>query len=108
MEHMPPSGMGTDAWRLGHEGTYSATQVQELPCSRRSLLANDLKAGTASAREMLAALKAIRRWCDVHDHIHSAEDIVRNIRLVAADYLSRAGIPDHYARPRKESANANS
>lgn len=53
------------------------------------------------ATDTLAALKAIRRWCDVNDHHTDSADKVRNIRLVAADYLSRAGIPDAWAPPRE-------
>lgn len=40
---------------------------------------------------LLQALIAIRRWCDIMDHRTSSDDKVRSIRLVADDYLSRAG-----------------
>jgi len=42
--------------------------------------------------QLLKALVAIRRWCDIMDHHTSSDDKVRSIRLVADDYLSRAGM----------------
>lgn len=54
----------------------------------------DLFGDRTLATDMQAALKAIRRWCDLHDRVHSDTDKVRNIRLVADDYLSRAGVKD--------------
>lgn len=58
--------------------------------------------GRTLAKDMLAGMKAIRRWCDVNDHHTDNADKVRNIRLVAAEYLSRAGVADGWApRERK-------
>lgn len=45
------------------------------------------------AADMLAALKAIRRWCDIQDNQTDSADKVRHIRLVADDFLARAGSP---------------
>lgn len=47
----------------------------------------------ALATDMLAALKAIRRWCDIQDNRTDSADKVRHIRLVADDFLARAGSP---------------
>lgn len=47
------------------------------------------------AGDMLAALKAIRRWCDLRDTVHADVDKVRSIRLVADDYLARAGVKEN-------------
>ena len=45
-----------------------------------------------TTKELIGALKAIYRWCNNMDHSLGSSDKVRAIRLVAHDYLSRAGI----------------
>jgi len=66
----------------------------------------------ALASDMLAALKAIRRWCDIQDNRTDSADKVRHIRLVADDFLTRVGAPydnrTYNARRRfEEDVNSN-